>query len=154
MSLSKVLFFNPCHDELIFRKHEYIYLWYVLKIIRNAIFAFPMFLNTEMISDDTGSWNPSSQSSRTQFFCIFNTMANDVLAILSPLAHWGRGKMAAVSQTKIWNAFSWIKMYESLSQFHWSLLLMFQLTIFHHWFRKWLGADRVTSQYLNQWWLY
>ena len=28
-----------------------------------------------------------------------------------------------------------------------------QLTIFQHWFRKWLGADQATSHYLNQWWL-
>ena len=28
-----------------------------------------------------------------------------------------------------------------------------ELTIFHHWFRLWLGADQATSQYLNQWWL-
>ena len=27
-----------------------------------------------------------------------------------------------------------------------------QLTIFHHWFRWWLGADQATSHYLNQWW--
>ena len=28
-----------------------------------------------------------------------------------------------------------------------------QLTIFQHWFRKWLGADQATSRCLNQWWL-
>ena len=37
--------------------------------------------------------------------------------------------------------------------FHWNLLLRFKWTIFHHWFRKWLGADQATSHYLNQWWL-
>ena len=38
-------------------------------------------------------------------------------------------------------------------KFHWSLFLMFQLRIFQHWFRKWLGADQATSHYLKQWWL-
>ena len=53
----------------------------------------------------------------------------------------------------IWNTFSWMKMYEFLIRFHWSLFLKVKLTIFHHWFRWWLGADQATSHYLNQWWL-
>ena len=36
---------------------------------------------------------------------------------------------------------------------HGTLILSFQLMIFHHWFRQWLGADLATSHYLNQWWL-
>ena len=32
-----------------------------------------------------------------------------------------------------------------------SLSLRVQLTIFQHWFRKWLGAVQATSHYLNQW---
>ena len=28
------------------------------------------------------------------------------------LTHWGRDKMAGISQTTIWNAFSWMKIYE------------------------------------------
>ena len=35
---------------------------------------------------------------------------------------------------------------------HWSLFPRVQLTIFQHWFRKWLGAVQTTSHYLNQWW--
>ena len=38
-------------------------------------------------------------------------------------------------------------------KFHWNLFLRVQLTIFHHWFRYWLGAVQATSHYLNQWWL-
>ena len=30
---------------------------------------------------------------------------------------------------------SWMKMFEFLSKFHWSLLIRVQLTIFNHWFR-------------------
>ena len=37
--------------------------------------------------------------------------------------------------------------------FHWSLFLRVQLTIFHHWFRQWLGAGQATNHCLNQWWL-
>ena len=69
------------------------------------------------------------------------------------LTHWGRDKMAAVSQTMFSNAFSWVQMYEFSLKFHWSLFLRFQLTIFQHWFRYWLGAVQATSHYLNQWWL-
>ena len=37
--------------------------------------------------------------------------------------------------------------------FHWDLFTWFELTIFQHWCREWLGADQTTSHYLNQWWL-
>ena len=48
--------------------------------------------------------------------------------------------MTAVPQTMFSNAFSWMKMYEFRLKFHLSLFLRFQLTIFQHWFRYWLGA--------------
>ena len=51
------------------------------------------------------------------------------------LTHWGRDKMATVSQTTLSNAFSWMKMLEFRLRFHWSLFLRVQLTIFQHWFR-------------------
>ena len=69
------------------------------------------------------------------------------------LTHWDRDTMAAIFQTTFWNAFSWMKIYEFRLKFHWSLFLGAQLTIYQHWFRKWLGADQATSHYLNQWWL-
>ena len=68
------------------------------------------------------------------------------------LTHWCRGKMAAISQTTFSNAFSWMKMYEFRLKFHWTLFPGVQLTIFQHWFRKWLGAGQATSHYLNQRW--
>ena len=55
--------------------------------------------------------------------------------------------MAAVSQTTLSNAFSWMKMPEFRWRFHWSLSLRVQLTIIQHWFRS------APSHYLNQWWL-
>ena len=51
------------------------------------------------------------------------------------LTHWGRDKMAAIFQTTIWNAFSWMKMYAFRLSFHWSLFPRDQLTIFQHWLR-------------------
>ena len=71
---------------------------------------------------------------------------------LSCLTHWGRGKMTAIFQTTSSNAFSWMKVYEFRSRFHWSWFLRVQLTIFQHWFRNWLGADQATSHFLNQCW--
>ena len=69
------------------------------------------------------------------------------------LTHWGRDKMASISQTTLSNVFSWMKMLEFLLKFHRSLFLRVQLTIFQHWFMQWLGTDQVTSHYMNQWWL-
>ena len=51
------------------------------------------------------------------------------------LTHWGPGKIAAISQTTVSNAFNWMKMYEFRLRFHWDLFLRFYLTIFQHWFR-------------------
>ena len=51
------------------------------------------------------------------------------------LTHLGRDKMAAVSQTTLSNAFSWMNMLEFRLRFQWSLFLRVQLTIFQHWFR-------------------
>ena len=73
--------------------------------------------------------------------------------LLNDLTHWGRDKMAAISQTTLSNAFSWLKMMEFRFKFQWSLLIRIKLTIFQHWFRWWLGADQATSHYLNQCWL-
>ena len=61
--------------------------------------------------------------------------------------------MAAISQTRFSNAFSWMEMCEFRSRFHWSLFLGIRLTTFQHWFRWWLGTDKATSHYLNRWWL-
>ena len=74
-------------------------------------------------------------------------------ALVFLLSHWGRDKMAAISQTTLSNAFSWIGMFEFWLKCHWSLSLGVQLTIFKYCFRWWLGADQATTDYLNQWWL-
>ena len=84
---------------------------------------------------------------------LLNSLWTDGITRNSSLIHWGRDKMAAIFQTTLSNAFSWMKMLEFRLKFHWSLFLRVQLTIVHHWFRCWLGADQATSHYLNQWWL-
>ena len=50
------------------------------------------------------------------------------------LTHWGREKMAAISQTTLSNAFSWMEKLAFGLKFHWSLFLRVQLTTFQHWF--------------------
>ena len=47
-------------------------------------------------------------------YASFNSRA----AFIHTLAHWGRDKMAAVSQTTLSNAFSWMKMSEFRLRFH------------------------------------
>ena len=76
-----------------------------------------------------------------------------VMFTLYMLTHWGRDKMAAIFQTTFSDEFSWMKMYKFRLKFHWNLFPRVQLTIFQHWFRKWLGAGQATSHYLKQWWL-
>ena len=51
------------------------------------------------------------------------------------LTHWGRDKMAAIFQTTLSNAFSWMKMYKFRLRFHWSLFPRVQLAIYQYWFR-------------------
>ena len=53
------------------------------------------------------------------------------------LTHWGRDKMADISQTTFSNVFCWMKIYEFRLIFHWTLFLRVKLTIhvFQYWFR-------------------
>ena len=71
---------------------------------------------------------------------------------LTLLTHWGRDKMDAISQTTFSCAFSLMKIAVFWLNFHWNMFARVQLTIIQHWLRWWLGADQVTSHYLNQWW--
>ena len=58
--------------------------------------------------------------------------------------HWGRDKMAVISQTIFWNVLYWMKTFVFQTFFHWNLFFRLKLTICHHWFTK------ATSQYLHQ----
>ena len=52
-----------------------------------------------------------------------------------PLTHWGRDKMAAISQTTLSIAFFSMNMLEFRLNFHWRSFLRVQLSKFQHWFR-------------------
>ena len=67
------------------------------------------------------------------------------------LTHLPLDEMDAISQTIFSDPFSWMKSFVFWLKFHQSLFLRVQLTIIQHWFRQWLGAELVTSHYLNQW---
>ena len=81
---------------------------------------------------------------------------------LTNVARWDLGtfyilthpldKIATILQTRFSDAFSWMASFVFWLKFHWSLFLRVQLAITQHWFRQWLGAEQVTSHYLNQCW--
>ena len=83
-----------------------------------------------------------------------NRTGQELCYLRTELAQWGRDKMAAISQTTLSNAFSCMQVLEFRLKFHWSFFLRVKSTILQHWFRYWLGADKATSHYLNQWWVY
>ena len=85
------------------------------------------------------TWSFSSQMSQLNFNMII-------------LTHLSLDKMSAILLTTFSNVFLWMKKHEFRLKFQWNLFLRVQLTIFQHWFRYWLGADQVTSHYLNQCW--
>ena len=87
-------------------------------------------------------WKPEDYTSDVTAYKVWISRA---------LTHWVRDHIDAISLTTFSNAFSRMKMNECRLRFHWSLFLKFELTIFQHWFRSWLGADQATSHYLNQW---
>ena len=78
-------------------------------------------------------WNFSRDKYEANWVSGFSCMTRRRSMIY--LTHWGRDKMDAISHTTFSNAFSWMKMFEFLSKFHWSLFPRVQLRIFHHWFR-------------------
>ena len=78
----------------------------------------------------------------------------------------GTTALYSLSLNKLWprqngryfadEIFKWIFLTEnvwiSITIWLWSLLLRVQLTKIKHWLKWWLGAEHVTSHYLNQWW--
>ena len=80
------------------------------------------------------TWGSDLQNKLYGYLCVRQEAVRS-LHIICHLTHWGRDKMAAISQTTFSNGFSWMKMYGFWLTFHWSLFLGVQLTIFQHWFR-------------------
>ena len=61
--------------------------------------------------------------------------------------NWGRDKMAAISQTTFWNAFSWMTVVIFWFKFNWNLFPMVQLLISDQWLRSWLGTGQAARYY-------
>ena len=80
------------------------------------------------------------------------SLLHDINLICTEITDSDREKMAMILHTMFSTVFSWMKMFEFRLRFHWSLFLIFELTILQHWVRQRLGADQATSHYLNQWW--
>ena len=101
----------------------------------------------------SGLCNIHSANHHNMFMVVMISVYKEIkiTGFQNPLTHWGRDKMAIIFQTTFSNAFSLMKMDEFRLRFHQSLFPRFQLTIFQHWFRQWLGAVQATSHYLNQW---
>ena len=54
---------------------------------------------------------------------------------IETLTHWGRYRIAAISQTTFSNAYSWIKIDTFRLRFHWRLFICFELIVFQHFSR-------------------
>ena len=92
-----------------------------------------------MVPSGTKLPEPMFTSHQWGWFCgislrVISHLEPKLLFCVVSLTHWGRDKMAAISQTTLSIAFSWMKILEFRLNFHWSLFLRVQLTIFHHWF--------------------
>ena len=115
-----------------------------------------------------GSWNHFSWRTRTSY--CYLAMAVSALAMQRPGVSWSYfARHIPVSRNRWFNTlgprqngrhfadgmFKCIVLDENIwipFKIYWSLFLRVQLTLFRHWFRKWLGADQVTNHYLKQWW--
>ena len=61
---------------------------------------------------------------RAQFWqTFFHPLGFNRISYIILLTHWGRDKMAAISQTTFSNGFSWMKLLEFRLKFHWRLFL-------------------------------
>ena len=112
--------------EIWVNKNPAVVWYYEMIFVRQMIwltrqnFQWEKFLMTALIWDKNSS-----------------TVYNLMQAFSKPctLTHWGRERMAAISQTTFSNAFSWKKIYEFRLKLHWSLFPRVQLTIFQYWSR-------------------
>ena len=80
----------------------------------------------------SGKWRPFCLGLNVFKFDFFLSNQCEMITGYTSLTHWGRDKMAAIIQTTLSNAFSWMKMLEFRLKFHWSLFLRVQLTRFQH----------------------
>ena len=83
---------------------------------------------------------------------IWHGNAKNILYTRLILAHWGRHKIAAISQRIYSNTFSWMKMYAFWLRFHCNCSYKGPINHIPTLDQIMAWADQVTSHYLNQWW--
>ena len=109
------------------RRHLWVQcLWSVLYLYQWCVVWYHVILNPVIIRYHCINTNP-------WIHWLVNGVGLE--AHLYTLTHWGRDKMAGISQTTFSNAFFLIKLFEFRLKFHWSLFPRALLTLFQHWFR-------------------
>ena len=81
------------------------------------------------------SWNNGVRCMSFYILMRFNQYLYQRLFSNTSLTHWGQDIMAAILQPTFSNTFSWMKMMEFVSKFHWNKFPWSQLIISHHWLR-------------------
>ena len=87
----------------------------------------------------SAQWPPYLIQTRNDVFTVLP------LATLSAPSSTTRVKMVDIFEMTFWNAFSWTKSFVFWFKFH------FRWCRSAIWPRKWLGAKKAISNYLNQW---
>ena len=106
----------------------------VNKSIRSRVISFTR-------NDTFTSFQNKRSTTTPKTAMVFGTSAASPRSDLCPLHHFeAETKWTSFRRRHFQTHFLWIKMLELLLKFHWSLFLGVKLTIFQHWFRKWLGA--------------
>ena len=68
-------------------------------------------------------WNSFLIAKKITFIGMWMYQPSGDNVMVDSLTHWGRDKMAAISQTTLSDSFSWTKMLKFRLKFHWSLFL-------------------------------
>ena len=114
--------------------------WFIMQMSTNYAINGRQFGSYAIISENTPCYHyPASKVGKA-------------CNLYFKLTHWRRDEIGNISQT-FPNVFASTKMFEFRLEFHWSVFLRVQLTLFQHWLRYSPGAVQATSDYLNQWWL-
>ena len=93
-----------------------------------------------LTNQDPGQWTKyvslnTEQISKCEGFHIYVIYVRANLIFIGAFNILKRSQMVYIVQTTFWKIFYWIKMSAFVFGFNWSLLLVVQLTIRHHWFR-------------------
>ena len=128
--LTALLFHSNCLKELLFI--AWFYRWHWIIFVRRPRSSWRLHTTWRQIGTRSSPTIMLTTASHEPHYVVCTSRYTDEINYLT---HWGRDKMAAISQTTLSIAFSWMKMLEFRLNFHWSLFLRVRLRIFHHWFR-------------------